>query len=186
VRASLAYRVAYAVQVILTVSAGPSLLAQPARDSSVAPVDLPTAARSIIEAATYATFITTDRTGRPQARTVQPMPPTSDWEVWFATNPRTRKVGEIRRDARVAMHYFDKPTLSYVTVLGRAAVITDRATKDAHWNPAWSEFYPDRDTSVVLVRVRVERLEVVSTGKKIVGDARTWRPPSVTVRTPKR
>ena len=147
---------------------------------------LQSVAREIITAAKYATFITADRSGQPSARTVQPQLPSDDWDVWFATNPRSRKVGEIRRNPRVVLHYADAATLSYVSVVGRADVITDRATKDAHWDPAWSAFYPDRDSSVALVRVRASRLEVVSINRHIEGDARTWRAPTTTIARPAR
>ena len=172
-----------AIVAALLFAASSSLRAQSADTTTR---DLPTVARQIIAAAQYATFITADGTGQPQARTVQPLAPTEDWEVWFATNPRTRKVGQIRANPKVVLHYFDRTTLSYVALIGRAPVITDRATKDAHWDNAWSQFYPDRDSSVALIRVRAASLEVVSTNLKIVGDARTWRPPSVKIRQPTR
>ncbi|MCC7054464.1 MAG: pyridoxamine 5'-phosphate oxidase family protein [Gemmatimonadaceae bacterium] len=138
-------------------------------------------ARLIVRAAPYPTFITTDATGRPQARTVQPLAPDSTWTVWFATNPRTRKVTEIQRDPRVVLHYFDQATLSYVSLIGRARVVRDRATKAAHWTPAWDAFYPDRDASVVLIAVQAEQLEVVSSTLGVSGDSATWRPPTLRV-----
>ena len=143
--------------------------------------NLPSVARRIAKAARYATFVTVDSAGHPQARTVQPLLPDSQWVVWFATNPRTRKVGEIERDPHVALHYFDHITASYVTLTGTARVVRDRATKEAHWDRAWSTFYSDRDTSVVLIEVRTQRLEVVSPVLGVTGDAATWRPPSVQV-----
>ena len=145
--------------------------------------DLPTAARTIIASAQYATFITTDAAGHPQARTVQPLAPDSAWHVWFATNPRSRKVGQVRRDAHVALHYFDKPTESYVTIIGEARIVTDSATKNAHWDRTWDVFYKDRDSSVVLIDVRADQLEIVSAKMGITGDTATWRPPTVRVRT---
>jgi general stress protein 26 len=147
-----------------------------------APASSPTleaSARRIIAAVPYPTLITTESPGRPQARTVQPRQPDSTWTVWLATNPRTRKVGEITRNPNVVLHYFDQTTLSYVSLVGHARVVRDRATKLAHWDPAWDAFYADRDTSVVLIAVTAERLEVVSTTLGISGDAATWRPPTV-------
>ena len=155
-----------------------------ARDTVSTNARLEQVARRVVAAAPYPTFITTDATGRPQARTVQPLPPDSTWTVWFATNPRTRKVAEIQRDARVVLHWFDQSTLSYVSLIGRARVVRDRATKDAHWTPAWDAFYPDRDASVVLIAVTAEKLEIVSSTLGVSGDAATWRPP--TLRLPAR
>lgn len=140
------------------------------------------AARVIISAAKYATFITLDRSGAPQSRTVQPGEPDSAMVVRFATNPRSRKVGEVARDARVSLHYFDPGSLAYVALVGRARIIRNSAEKARYWNPAWSAFYPDRDTSVVLIEVTPQRLEVVDIKRGINGDPVTWRAPSVPLR----
>ena len=159
----------------------------PERPPPLTPAVLEAAARQIVASVAYPTFITTDAKGHPQSRTVQPMAPDSSWAVWFATNPRTRKVAEIARHPHVVLHYFDPVTQSYVALVGRARVVRDRATKDAHWNPAWSTYYPDRDTSVVLIVVQAERLEIVSAKLGVEGDKATWRPPTLTVRpTPRR
>jgi general stress protein 26 len=144
--------------------------------------DIEAVARRIVTAAEYPTFITLDASGRPQARTVQPMKPDSTWTVWFATNPRTRKVGEVERDGRVVLHYFDPATLSYVSLIGRARTVRDRVTRDQHWNPAWDAFYKNRDTDVVLIAVEAEQLEVVSIKLGLTGDPVTWRPASLKIR----
>jgi general stress protein 26 len=159
-------------------SSAPTVAAPAAAPDTTRP-SLEVFARRIVRAVPYPTFITNDASGRPQARTVQPQQPDSAWTVWFATNPRTRKVTEVQRDPRVVLHYFDQSTLSYVSLVGRARVVRDRATKSAHWASAWDAFYPDRDTSVVLIAVDAERLEIVSSTLGISGDAATWRPPTV-------
>ena len=55
-------------------------------------------AREIMTAARYCALITLDSSGRPQARTVDPFPPDENMVVWLGTNPRSRKVAEIRRN----------------------------------------------------------------------------------------
>ncbi|WP_411279285.1 pyridoxamine 5'-phosphate oxidase family protein [Gemmatimonas sp.] len=154
----------------------------PAATLVLTPAALEAAARQIVASVPYPTFITTDANGHPQARTVQPLAPDSSWAVWFATNPRTRKVAEITRHPHVVLHYFDPVTQSYVALTGRARVVRDGPTKAAHWNPQWSTFYPDRDTSVVLIVVQAERLEVVSAKLGVEGDKATWRPPTLRLR----
>lgn len=141
-------------------------------------------ARRVMEGAKYATFVTLDATGRPRSRTVQPQSPDSVFTVWFATNPRTRKVGDIGHDGRVVLHYFDAALSGYVSLVGRARVVRDRATKEAHWAKAWDSFYPDRDSSVVLIAVIAERLEVVCTKLGVEGDKGTWLPPAVALTHP--
>jgi general stress protein 26 len=56
--------------------------------------------------------------------------------------------------------------------------VTDRATKQARWNSAWTPFYADQDTSVTLVRVVPDRVEVVSTKLGVDSDKTTWLPSS--------
>jgi len=162
----------------------PGLAAQqapPARDS-LTPTSLERAARRLVAAVPFPALVTVGLDGAPQARPVQPRLPDSSWTVWVATNPRTRKVREIARDPRVALHYFDPATLGYVTLKGRARVVRDAATKAAQWDPAWDAFYPDRDRGAVLLAVQGERLEIVSAAWGIEGDPATWRPPTVELR----
>ena len=119
----------------------------------------------------------------PQARTVQPVSPDSAWNVWFATNPRTRKVRDVEQQSRVALHYFDTVTESYVAITGRARVVRDRASKDAHWNPAWTPYYKNRDTDVVLIVVQAAKVEVVSPRMGVDNDKDTWLPQSFAPRS---
>jgi len=99
--------------------------------------------------------------------------------VRIGTNRRTRKVAEIEQDPRVTLYYFHAPSASYVTVQGRARVVTDTAETRRFWKPEWEAFYPDRAADYVLIAVTPERIEVVSESRGIVGDPRTWRPPAV-------
>jgi general stress protein 26 len=157
---------------------GGLLLANTSLHAQVATPRLDSIARRIVAAARYATFVTVDSAGRPQVRTVQPRSPGAAWDVWFATNPRTRKVREVERRAPVALHYFDPVTESYVAITGRARVVRERTAKDANWDPEWNAFYLDRDKGVVLIAVQAERIEVVSPRLGVDSDATTWRPQS--------
>lgn len=158
-------------------------LARGAGDSTT---DLRLAARRVIDAARYAAFITLDRTGHPRARTVQPVAPDPAMVVWFATNPRSRKVDEVARNARVSLYYFDPASLAYVTLVGRARIVRDRAEQDRHWDRSWDAFYPDRARGVVLVEVTPDHLEVVDIKRGIRGDSVSWRPPTVRLRPARR
>jgi general stress protein 26 len=141
--------------------------------------ELLTAARQVIAGARYAALISNDSTGFPQARTVDAIAPDSLFVVWIGTNPRTRKVGEIRRDPRVTLYWFDPARGAYVTLRGHARLVSDAGAKQQHWKPEWQGFYPDREKDFLLIEVRPERLEIVSPGQGIVGDEVAWRPPAV-------
>lgn len=136
------------------------------------------AAKEVMRAARYCALITIGPDGFPQARTVDAFAPEEDLTVWIGTNPVTRKVAEIRADPRVTLYYFDAAATGYVTLIGRAEIVTDVAAKDVHWKDEWKSFYSDgsRGDDYVLIRVRPVRLEIVSYTHNLLNDPRTWRP----------
>ena len=136
------------------------------------------AATDIIQKARYCTFITIDAEGQPQARIVDPIAPDANFTIWFATNPRTRKVDQVRRNPKVTLSCFDAGTSSYVTVLGRGDLVTEVAEKQRHWKPDWAAIYPDgaKSNDVMLIRITPARLEIVSESRGMIGDPKTWRP----------
>lgn len=140
------------------------------------------AAREVMTAARYAALITIDSAGRVQARTVDPFPPDDNMIIWLGTNPRTRKVAQIRRHPRVTLYYFDREAQAYVTISGIARLVNDPKEKTKRWKDEWKEFYPDRAKDYMLIAVTPEKLEVVNVSKGILGDPVTWKPPSVSFR----
>jgi general stress protein 26 len=136
-------------------------------------------AREIMTTTRYCALITTDKSGRAQARTMDAFAPDEKMIVWFGTNPLSRKVAEIRRRPRVTLYYFDRENQAYVTIHGIARVVNDAAEKARHWKDDWKAFYPDREKNYSLIEVQPVTLEVVNTKKGLVGDAKTWRPPTV-------
>lgn len=160
--------------VLLLVS---SLVAQsaPSRSAILA------AARDVVAKARYCSLVTLGEDGHPQSRMVDPIAPGDDFVVWIATNPLTRKTAQIKRDPRVTLTCFDSTTASYVTLLGRATLVRDAASKKAHWKPDWTGIYKDGPDSrdVVLIRLTPQRLEIVSESRGMVGDPKTWRPLSI-------
>jgi len=149
---------------------------QPSRDAILA------ASRDVMAKARYCTFITIGAEGHPQARIVDPLGPDAAFTIWVATNPLTRKVDQVRRDARVTLSCFEPATSSYVTVLGRAAIVSDATEKSRHWKAEWTPFYANgaKGDDVVLIRVNPIRLEIVSPNRGMAGDPKTWRPLTLT------
>jgi general stress protein 26 len=170
--------VAYAVIALAAPVLAPVVAAQAPPPSRAAVIG---AARDIIAKARYATFVTIGRDGHPQARIVDPFMPESDFTVWLATNPLTRKVAEIKSDSRVTLTWFDAASQSYVTMLGRAAAVNDVREKRVRWKEEWKALYKDsnRGDDYLLVRVRPLRLEVSSVSRGIENDKRTWRPATI-------
>jgi general stress protein 26 len=141
--------------------------------------ELIVAAREIIATARYCALITIDSKGRIHARAMDPFPPDENLVIWFGTNPKSRKVVEIRRHRRVTLYYFDRESPAYVTISGFARLVNNPKEKARRWKDEWKAFYPDRKNGYLLVAVTPQELEIVNEKKGIVGDADLWTPPTV-------
>ena len=163
---------------VTTADAQQSAKAQPTR------AEILSAARSIISKARYGTFVTLGEKGEPRARIVDPFSPDSSFTVWVATNSATRKVKEIKRDSRVVILWFEPENPGYVTLAGRAQVVSDKAEKEKHWKDDWKVFYKDKNhgEDYVLIRVKPTHMEVISRSAGLDGDPKTWVPASVDFR----
>lgn len=165
-----------------------SCLLAPPLSSQTRPPAPPTAtevraaALDVMKAARYCTLITVGDDGHPQARIVDPLV-TSETSIWIATNPLTRKVKEINRNSRVTLMFFNTAANEYVTVSARATLVTDAATKAAHWKPEWAPFYKEqsRGSDFLLFEVKPFRLEVDSPRHNVRNDSETWRPAIVNI-----
>jgi general stress protein 26 len=165
------------VNLTLAIRSQPRQPARPDRQNLIA------AARAIMKTARYCALITLDSNGRPQARTMDPFPPEEDMVVWLATNPKSRKVAQIRRNQRVTLYYFVPEDRAYVTISGRARIVQDAKEGARHWKDDWKDFYPDR--RYLLIVVRPEKLELIDVKHGIIGDEVTWTPPAVVFRNRK-
>ena len=141
--------------------------------------ELIAAAREIIAAARYCSLITLDASGRAQARTLDPFPPDEQMTIWLGTNPRSSKVREIRRNPHDVLYYFDRDAQAYVSISGRARIVNDAKLKLKWWKDEWRDFYPDRARDYVLIQVKPERMEIVSVKRGIIGEDKSWTPPTV-------
>lgn len=141
------------------------------------------AAREVMGAQTYCALVTIDEAGRPQVRTMNPFPPEEDMSVWMATNPRSLKVREIRRDPRVALYYANHAeAIGYVTVHGRAELVDDMREIVKRKRAYWDQAFPGL-VNIVLIKVVPERIDVLNYKAGTPADPETWRPPSVELGT---
>lgn len=136
-------------------------------------------AREIIEVSRYCALITVDANGHPQARTMDPFPPDENMIIWLATNPKSRKVREIRNDPRVTLYYADPGGSGYVTIAGIARLVDDPKQKARWWKEGWESFFTDREENYILIRVTPRKLDILSYKHGITGDPVTWRAPSI-------
>lgn len=136
-------------------------------------------ARQVMAAAKFCSLVTLDESGQPQVRTMDPFAPDDDMVVWFGTLRGSRKVGQVRNDPRVALHYLAPEGVGYVSIEGVARIVDDPAETDHRWKEAWEEFYPDRDADYVLIAVTPNTLRVLETTQGVMADEKTWVVPSV-------
>jgi len=143
------------------------------RDSAIA------AAREIMGLQKYCALITMDSLGRPHARTMNPFPPEEDMTVWIATNSRSRKIAEIRRNPVVCLYYADHENAQgCVAITGRAVLVDDQAEKMKRKREYWTQAFPDWKY-LVLIKVIPETMDVLNYRMGFLNDPVTWKTPTV-------
>lgn len=141
-----------------------------------------TASRKIIKDCYFGTLINIDQNGQPRARAMEPFDPEDDFTIWMATNPKSRKVAQIKTNSQVTIHYFDKNNLGYVSLMGNAFIINDNAIKSQKWKDGWEQFYQNQEEAYLLIKFVPETLELISIPTGFTGDEDTWQPHSVILR----
>jgi general stress protein 26 len=136
-------------------------------------------ARELIESTRYCALITLNETGHPQVRTMDPFSPEEDMVVWFGTNPKSRKVKEIRNDSRTTLYYEAPNGAGYVVLKGHAYLIDDQEKKMRYWKKEWDAYYSDQKSNYILIKVIPDELEIVDYKHGIIGDSETWAVPNV-------
>src|SRR5579872_942803 len=134
--------------------------------------DLLRIARETIDQGPMCLAITVDQTGEANARVVQTSKLANEWTLRFMTDRRTRKVEEIERTGRLTLAYQDIPANSYVTLVGRAALVDDVTIKTAIWQPASYKWHPGgpMDPNVVLIEFTTDRIELWNSPHGVVPD----------------
>lgn len=160
------------------------LISSPLSLSAQAPDQLLQAAREVIAAARYCFFITNDSSGQPQARLMQQFPPGDDFTIWMGTNPRSRKVAQIRANPRAAVACSDADGPGYVTLTGRARLVDSLPERRKHWRSDWDAHFPGGPDgpNYILIEFLPGRLEIVSGRHKIGVAPNSPRPPALLFR----
>lgn len=162
---------------IVFIMVGLFVSCKPAPESKVAIGAIATreAAREIMLAGTC-TLVTVTDGAMPHARVMDPLDPDENFEVWLATNPRSRKIDHLNANPNVVLHYIDQVDNGYVSLYGKAELVRDSIAIKEHWKPEWSQFYPNRNSDCVLIKIKPTRLEVINYMAGITGDPLTWQP----------
>jgi len=137
-------------------------------------------ARQIIDSAYFATVITINSKGEAKARIMEPFKPEKDFSIILATNPKTRKLVEIKNNANMTLHYFEKNNPAYITLVGKAEIITDSITKSKYFKKGWEAFYANRTDAYSLIKFTPKQLEMISIRDGYTGDKDNWKPEIIT------
>ncbi|NQT23953.1 pyridoxamine 5'-phosphate oxidase family protein [candidate division KSB1 bacterium] len=151
-----------------------SLIAQEKQDKlqqEISRDSLLTLARTIIDSAQCRTFITVDENGKPQARAMSPFTPEEDMVIWLGTNPRSRKVKQIKNNPNVMVYYYDTKGHSYVSVAGLAQIVDDSDKLSHYWKESWTRYYPEPEKDYVLIKVVPKRMEICSFEYNLLWDS---------------
>jgi len=130
----------------------------------------------------YTTLISIDKSGQPKARVMEPFSPDENMEIWMATNPKSRKVKEIKNNSKTTLHYFDKNNMGYVSFYGNAYIIDDNKIKTTKWKKGWERFYKNQKEDYMLIRFIPFSLELISIPNGFTGDKKSWKPHKVSLR----
>ena len=128
-------------------------------------------ALEIIQTDRTCTFITVDADGKPQARILAYFPPEDDWKIWLGTSTNSRKVAQVKNNPNAMIFYYDPKGRSYVSVAGKARVVSDSELKNKYWKEGWKVYYPDPEKDYILIEVTPERLEICSFKHKLFWDS---------------
>ena len=136
-------------------------------------------AREYMQTVRYCALITVDSNGQPHVRAMDPFLPDENMVVFLGTNPKSRKVQEIRNNPKVTLYYSDNRGEGYVAIIGTAILVDDPKEKTVWWKREWDEFYKDQKESYLLIKVIPEKLEIVNYKHNIISYTETWKVPSV-------
>lgn len=136
-------------------------------------------ADSIIKSAYYATLITLDKKGQPRARIIEPFLPEKNHIIWIGTNPKSRKVTQLKNNSKATLHYFDKNKLAYVSLMGNAFLVNNDSIKQVKFKKGWDAFYPNKKTDFLLIKFVPKTLELISITDGYTGNKTTWKPHQV-------
>ena len=128
----------------------------------------------LIEKVKVAMLVTRTPAGHLVSRPLRTRAVDFDGSIWFFTSMSSDKVSELLADPHVNVAYANEREGVYVSIDGRACIVTDRARIDELWIEAIDSLYFDGgkdDPEVVLVRIDTESAECWTAAETSVGRA---------------
>jgi general stress protein 26 len=109
----------------------------------------------------FAMLTTLDPDGCLRSRPMATQNREFDGDLWFFTSKNSGKISSIQNDQHVNVAFADPDDQRYVSVSGRAEIVSDRQKISELWSPAMQTWFPKGkdDPQISLIRVRAESAE---------------------------
>lgn len=93
-----------------------------------------------------------------------------DGDLWFFSNRSSAKIRSIEKDQHVNVSYADPDGNRYVSVSGRAEIISDKAKMAELWNPMFKAWFPEglEDPEIILIKVQADTAEYWDSPSKMI------------------
>jgi len=140
-------------------------------------------AKNAIAANKYAFLITNVDGKSPNARLIEPVVDLENLVFWVGTDPKLRKVAEVKKNAAVTLAFGNEKTNSNVIIQGSASLETNPELARKRWKPHWRLFFPNGPESddFVLIKVVAETLEVLDFSRNIVPEPFGLKPMKISL-----
>ncbi len=109
----------------------------------------------------YAMLTTVHEDGSLHSRPMATQRAEFDGDLWFFTWRNTEKAIDVQKEKHVNLGYASPEGHRYVSVSGRARLITDRKKAEELWHGGLKAFFPKglEDPDLALIRVKVDSAE---------------------------
>jgi general stress protein 26 len=116
---------------------------------------------SMMRSIKVAMLTTASKDGTLRSRPMMSQTVEFDGNLWFFTGKSTPKVHEIQQRTQVNVSYADPGDSVFVSLSGPVETVTDRATMETFWDPAFEAWFPKglHDPELMLLKVHVEQAE---------------------------
>jgi general stress protein 26 len=126
--------------------------------------DVKKSVRELMQRNRYSKLITSAVDGTPHGRMMTHLPPGADMVIWYATGLSTTKAKEIKKNPIVSVFVDDPADQAYVSIIGKAEIVTDSMLKRKLWQDAWSFFWPGgpSDPDYCLLKITPKKIEYLN------------------------
>ncbi len=124
----------------------------------------------LIQDIQFAMFTTVDRDGSLHSRPMAAGELESEGDLWFFSSRSSGKIKSIEKDQHVNVAFSSPENHKYVSVSGRAELISDRQKMKSLWKSMFKTWFPQglEDPNLILIRVRVESAEYWDSPSKLI------------------